>query len=153
MSPETWARVIEQASRGDPRHLFELLLTENAWPDDDATRQRVLVVLMLGPWQRYREAFLQRLQKREAPFEAGAAELQRMSLHGRRGAAWAGTSGKPAALNDFHRGAARLLYAALRAEYPAVAERDIRERVRTELRLEDVSEATLRKILRGEKTG
>jgi hypothetical protein len=146
-------RVIEQASRGDPRHLIELLCTEGAWPDTEDMRARVLVVLMLGPWPRYREAFLERLNAREDAFEAGAAELQRMCMQGRRGAPWVGSSGKPAVLNEFHRAMVRLWYAALRADYPDKPERDIREEIRSAFALEEISEDTLRSILKADKPG
>lgn len=162
VSPETWTRVIEQASRGNARHLIELLCTEGAWPDTEDMRARVLVVLMLGPWKRYREAFLKRLTAREDAFEAGAAELQRMCMQGRRGAPWEGSSGKPEVLNEFHRSMVRVLYAVLRERDRRLeqdigeeirSEQDIREEIRRAFALEEISEDTLRRILKADKPG
>ena len=64
-SSATWDRVIKQAHAGDPRHLLELLLqptvTDNSGralpdsfhdlPDDGLLRERIVRVLMLGPWK------------------------------------------------------------------------------------------------------
>jgi hypothetical protein len=149
---ETWNLVIEQASRGDAHQLILLTAAFGHWPEDQGTRLRLLVVLMLGPWQKYRAALLKRLLAREEPFQAGVEELKRLMSSGREGAAWLGTSGRPAVLNDEHRAKVRSFYASLRTDNPDWPERDVREQVRTAFKLEDISEATLRKILGVKKT-
>jgi hypothetical protein len=151
-SAATWNRLIRQASKGDARLLIQVIATQGHWPEDEDTRARLLVVLMLGPWQQYREAFLSRVLDREDPFKAGVAELARLSLHGREGAAWMGTSGRPIVLNEAHREMARSFYAFLKKEHPDWSEPRVRDQVRAAFKIEDVSEATLRKILGVKKT-
>jgi len=164
--PATWDRVIDQATRGDPQHLFELL-NEGHWPSDPEQRSMLIATLVFGPWERYREGFRARVAGRYADRPAVdaalTAEFARMSIQGERGMPWIGSTNRPRTLNAFHEACARMLYAALKLEHeetrkkgePKKTAQQLRDSVRLAMGIhEEVDDKTIQRILRrGTKAG